>query len=215
MQGKRARHVIFDDEESQVRRTRIHRILHDKNTPMEAELNRTPVQQRSFFESAAVYAWYNGSGEPITTVSTINPTLLSTESTQEAITSLHEPVVDNFARESQEYDAIGAMADSNLTCDLPIVSDHKVLDVDGDGDLLSEVELENMDSSIAFEIPTLECLNMIEQEAIKVMMSASEEMKPCCVCELSCLRSDIVKQELTDKYIQVGASTQGTVRIAI
>ncbi|KAE8911970.1 hypothetical protein PF010_g1527 [Phytophthora fragariae] len=117
---------------------------------------------------------------------------MRTEATQELMTSFPKSVVENFTQESQEPATVGFTHGPDSLCDLPAQSHRSAPDF-ADA-LLSEAELEGMDSKNAFVIPTLDSLHTIEQEAIKATMSASEEMEQCCICELSCPRSDIIRQ---------------------
>lgn len=160
--------------------------------------NTSPVHERSFF--AAVRAWFRGYGEPITIVPNTNPDLMRTETTQELMTSFHKSVVETFTQESQEPATVGFTHGPDSICDLSTQSNRSVPDF-ADA-LLSEAELEEMDSNNAFVIPTLEGLNTIDPDAIKATMAASEEMESRCICELSCPRSDIIRQQLTDQFLR-------------
>ncbi|KAF1785182.1 hypothetical protein GQ600_13555 [Phytophthora cactorum] len=61
-------------------------------------------------------------------------------------------------------------------------------------------ELASIDSTYGFLIPNAHRLQEIKQEALA---PASEGQRPCFVCELDYVTSEILDKELTDKFIQV------------
>ncbi|ETI53632.1 hypothetical protein F443_03456 [Phytophthora nicotianae P1569] len=167
----------------------------DVNTFELQQRPRTTLVPGQFFESPFVRAWYSGETNEAVSLDTMRT------HADPSVT----PNTQRYYPDSLEVGNLqlirGSFNDSR-TINAPNKAVRVEKGIPTDTSVYCQPELFTMNQNLAFVVPNSELLNAIKAEAIDAMSAASEDRKPCCVCELAYDKDEISRKELTAEFIE-------------